>query len=783
MRVASTGGMAVGAALLALLTTVPPLGAMPLAAMRVRALPLAAMRVRAVPPGALHGSQAGPLAALTQTSFVKEWQQGPFTQDQGAPIAESSPIVATLDGQGPSVVVGDRSGYLYAFHISNGSAVTGWPVNDGGPPIDSTPSVAALEGSVMAGGSALDSVFVGAGNAEYPDKGGYMGFGPNGSPLWDTKIVDPGTDAHPAYGVQASLTVADLQGGAPDVFAGSLDQESYALDAANGSALSGWPFFSADSVFSTAAAADLYGTSQTELVVGGASTKGFALGQIYAAGGHLRILDSRGGLICSHAVDQEVDSSPAVGGFLPGGAVGIVVGTGSYYPGTSDTNVLDAFNSTCGLVWSGTLDGFTGSSPALADVQDNGTLDVVEGTDNGITGDVWVLDGATGAVIWHSFVDGRVLGSVVTADLTGDGYQDILVPTTQGVEVLDGMNGIEVGLLGKGLGFQNSPLVTDDPNGTIGITVAGYNGNNEGVVQHYEIPGSNGGEAVGAGSWPMFHHDPQLTGTTSGLPTPGTVSPCSVPAEANAGYDLVAADGGVFTFGQPFCGSAEASKLAPPVVGIAMSPGTGGYWVADAEGGVLNFGGAQLYGSMTGKHINSPMVGIAARPNGLGYWLVSADGGVFAFGAPATYFGSLVSRHLTAPIVGIASTPDGNGYWLVASNGEVFAFGDANLPRSTLPKHLNAPIVSLTPDVATGGYWLTGADGGVFNFNAPFEGSMGSTKLNEHIVGMASTADGGGYWLVAADGGVFAFGDAPFVGSMASRRLNNRVVSVSGYCG
>jgi len=783
LRVASTGGMAVGAALLALLTTVPPLGAMPLAAMRVRALPLAAMRVRAVPPGALHGGQAGPLAALTQTSFVKEWQQGPFTQDQGAPIAESSPIVATLDGQGPSVVVGDRSGYLYAFHISNGSAVTGWPVNDGGPPIDSTPSVAALEGSVMAGGSALDSVFVGAGNAEYPDKGGYMGFGPNGSPLWDTKIVDPGTDAHPAYGVQASLTVADLQGGAPDVFAGSLDQESYALDAANGSALSGWPFFSADSVFSTAAAADLYGTSQTELVVGGASTKGFALGQIYAAGGHLRILDSRGGLICSHAVDQEVDSSPAVGGFLPGGAVGIVVGTGSYYPGTSDTNVLDAFNSTCGLVWSGTLDGFTGSSPALADVQDNGTLDVVEGTDNGITGDVWVLDGATGAVIWHSFVDGRVLGSVVTADLTGDGYQDILVPTTQGVEVLDGMNGIEVGLLGKGLGFQNSPLVTDDPNGTIGITVAGYNGNNEGVVQHYEIPGSNGGEAVGAGSWPMFHHDPQLTGTTSGLPTPGTVSPCSVPAEANAGYDLVAADGGVFTFGQPFCGSAEASKLAPPVVGIAMSPGTGGYWVADAEGGVLNFGGAQLYGSMTGKHINSPMVGIAARPNGLGYWLVSADGGVFAFGAPATYFGSLVSRHLTAPIVGIASTPDGNGYWLVASNGEVFAFGDANLPRSTLPKHLNAPIVSLTPDVATGGYWLTGADGGVFNFNAPFEGSMGSTKLNEHIVGMASTADGGGYWLVAADGGVFAFGDAPFVGSMASRRLNNRVVSVSGYCG
>ena len=143
---------------------------------------------------------------------------------------------------------------------------------------------------------------------------------------------------------------------------------------------------------------------------------------------------------------------------------------------------------------------------------------------------------------------------MVTADLTGNGYQDIVVPTTQGVEVLDGMNGVEVALLGKGNGFQNSPLVTDDPNGAIGITVAGYNGHNEGMIEHYEIPGSNGAAAVGAGSWPMFHHDPQLSGVTSGLPAPGSVSPCSVPAGANAGYDLVAADGGVFTFGSPSAG-------------------------------------------------------------------------------------------------------------------------------------------------------------------------------------------------------------------------------------
>ena len=41
--------------------------------------------------------------------------------------------------------------------------------------------------------------------------------------------------------------------------------------------------------------------------------------------------------------------------------------------------------------------------------------------------------------------------------------------------------------------------MTDDPNGTVGITIAGYDGDNEGVVQHYEIPGSDGALAVGRG--------------------------------------------------------------------------------------------------------------------------------------------------------------------------------------------------------------------------------------------------------------------------------------------
>jgi Fibronectin type III domain len=462
-------------------------------------------------------------ATLSGSSFVETWSAGPFA-DTGEPIAESSPIVADLDGQ-PSAVVGDRTGYLYAYHLADGTAVAGWPVFDGGAPIDSTPSVAALNGST------LGSVFVGTGNAKSPGVGGYEAYGPAGQLLWHTDVTDPTTDNHPAYGVQASLTVANLQSGT-DVFAGSLDQEAYALTATSGSV--DWPFFTADSVFSTAAAGDLYGDGQDELVVGGASTAGLAMGESYPQGGHVRVISAQGTLLYDYDTTQEVDSSPAVGDFLANGATGIVIGTGSYWPNASDTDTVKAFTTRLALVWSERLDAVTSSSPALADVQGTG-LEVVEGTDTGTSGSVWVLDGATGAPIWHVGVVGRVIGSVVAADLTGSGYEDLLVPTIHGVEVLDGQDGAEVAVLGPDLGFQNAPLVSHDPNGTIGITVAGYDGANEGVISHFEIPGSNGALAVGPGSWPMFHHDQTLSGLSTVLPDVGTLSPAGLTAQSANG--------------------------------------------------------------------------------------------------------------------------------------------------------------------------------------------------------------------------------------------------------
>ena len=100
------------------------------------------------------------------------------------------------------------------------------------------------------------------------------------------------------------------------------------------------------------------------------------------------------------------------------------------------------------------------------------------------------------------------------------------------------------------------------------------------------------------------------------------------------------------------------------------------------------FGDAGYFGSLPALHVTpaSPIVGMAATHDSKGYWLVGADGGVFAFG-DAGYFGNvatLLGAPAPSPIVGIAATPDSGGYWVVQTRrGRVRA---SATPASTGPR-------------------------------------------------------------------------------------------------
>ena len=233
------------------------------------------------------------------------------------------------------------------------------------------------------------------------------------------------------------------------------------------------------------------------------------------------------------------------------------------------------------------------------------------------------------------------------------------------------------------------------------------------------------------------------------------------------GAGRVYASAGTRAFGSP----AASHARGPHIVGMAVTPDGGGYWLAGASGRIWRFGDAARLG-WTPR--TQPVGGIAGAASG-GYWLFTFAGTVYRAGG-ARWFGSPAANRAHGPqIVGMAATPDGGGYWLVGASGRIWAFGDAaRLGWTRRPQ----PVAGIAADPA-GGYWLFTASGSVYS--SPGTRWYGSPAANgargPAIVGMAATPDGGGYWLVGASGRVWAYGDAS---RLSALRHSGAIVGMAG---
>ncbi len=263
------------------------------------------------------------------------------------------------------------------------------------------------------------------------------------------------------------------------------------------------------------------------------------------------------------------------------------------------------------------------------------------------------------------------------------------------------------------------------------------------------------------------------------------------------GYWLVAKDGGIFNFGNagfygnPYSygltGLSGSHPLAEPIVGMAATPDGKGYWLVAADGGIFNFGDAGFYGNpytlgltgLSGSHpLAAPIVGMAASTDGKGYWLVGADGGIFNFG-DAGFYGSTYtygitglggSHPLAAPIVGMAATPDGQGYWLVGADGGIFNFGDATYVGSEAGASKPAPVVGIASDPVPQGVQgydvsniqcgslpsagqqlaIVETNGWPFSYDYPQSSNQGISTCEQQAMGLAGTQTQlylfAGYW-------------------------------------
>jgi hypothetical protein len=261
-------------------------------------------------------------------------------------------------------------------------------------------------------------------------------------------------------------------------------------------------------------------------------------------------------------------------------------------------------------------------------------------------------------------------------------------------------------------------------------------------------PPSNGYWLVGSDGGIFTFGDAKFYGSTGSIALQRPVVGITQTASAD-GYWLVASDGGVFAFGDAsFVGSIPGLGLAPagtnapkhlnaPIVGMVPSVTGQGYFMVAADGGVFAFGDAQFEGSCPGiGGCSGTAVGVAPDTSGHGYWLATSTGNVYAFGDAATLTETGTPNSF-GPITSIESTPDGTGYWLLNAAGGVICFGDApNL--GSLPANSAGGFDPATAIFRVGGgagYWIVTALGKVYAFGvAPNDGDMSGTKLNGPII-------------------------------------------------
>ena len=120
--------------------------------------------------------------------------------------------------------------------------------------------------------------------------------------------------------------------------------------------------------------------------------------------------------------------------------------------------------------------------------------------------------------------------------------------------------------------------------------------------------------------------------------------------------------------GRPVLRSAGNLQLNSPIVGMASTPDGRGYRMVAADGGIFNFGDAGFYGSAAGSTFlrGSPVVGMSATPDGGGYSVVAANGQDQAFGDAVWLPGGLITNVIgmtsdggptLQSLIGIATRP------------------------------------------------------------------------------------------------------------------------------
>lgn len=385
----------------------------------------------------------------------------------------------------------------------------------------------------------------------------------------------------------------------------------------------------------------------------------------------------------------------------PGGATGSVSNAGTDHLGqvVTDLGVVHTVATGAGAV---TVANYgsnpTGSSPPGA----TGTYaDVATGTGSGFSSLVIAVCpyGAGSSLLWYDGATGSWIEFSAQEKTIACLYATVAADTTPSLAQLTGTP-IAVSDLSAPSAQQGYWLVAKD--GGIFAFNRPFYGSTGAITLNRPIVGmattndENGYWMVGSDGGIFAFGDAPYQGSlpSRGVATSGAVAIVSDPT--TNGYYVVTSNGSVYAFNAPAVGNLPYFGFnVNNIVGGAMTPDDKGMYLVGADGKVyVMIGDGQFQGDASSLHLNAPMVGMAVDPLTGGYWLLGQDGGVFSYNAP--FYGSTGNLRLNQPVIAMSSTGDAGGYWFTALDGGVFSYGDAQFKGSTGAIRLNQPVIGLS---------------------------------------------------------------------------------------
>lgn len=424
-------------------------------------------------------------------------------------------------------------------------------------------------------------IVVGMGADEaYIIRGGLLALNNDGSLQWYFETDDknwPGTPGNGIPdGIRSSAAIADLNNdGRKEVLVGAGDTHFYVIDGPTGTVVSPWPQLVLDTTDSSPAVADLEGTGQQSFVFGigiggspenclgpGGILWGMRYDKTYLPGAFSTRLDCNPWVEMARGVyvDQVIFSSPAIGDIDGDGKLEIAVGSGNFF--ASLGKWVKIFENDGTLLKTLTTDDYVLSSPALADLNSDGYLDIIAATLSTARVYAWsgrpsdnftLLSGWGNQAKMSNGVAGPIFSSPVVADINpGSAGPEILIGNGAEITVF-AANGTQLTADSFGspkptfwLGQNptaSTPAIADiDEDGTLEIVAAGGLWDDPGgggstdyneYVFVWHWPGVSGNAAGANLPWPQFRQNAANLGR---VPVPAKLAANPVTIQHRYGY-------------------------------------------------------------------------------------------------------------------------------------------------------------------------------------------------------------------------------------------------------